>query len=679
MYSGYSRVCVTLLLFLIHVVVTYATSEPGCGLNISFIDNIPDEGPDLAPDLAPDISSLGEANVLVFQLYMFDKQIDTTIPYNTLDVLDESREFFRANSNGKQQYTFTIYGNGRLQIPEYSSIHCMRDSTTCPGTQKFFDSITSQPLYSGYNRYMIIYYNRCDCLRWAGVGEVGGSWSWYNGPVSLQIVAHELGHNNRALHSNFLNWEYGNPFSVMGIGSKDHFTTAGKLAMKWLDENLHVRTLARPEEGKCFQFDNCIQTCTPQIPCVYDIYAHDTGSYLDSRIYTLRILTEQFYNEHIYIEYRQNYDTKYAASINGVLVFWGLTPAKSGRGSFVTSIEDYNSTTRSQTDAYVPIGKSFVHDYENVGAVITPLTKIEGGIRVSVYFTKHVASEIENILPGYDLGCGTTNKIITLSEKRGYNLYETYIQEETVVKLTINNLNCSSIVDSRAGLYVYPTYPLHLEINENPDLGNRAIFYKSFTCSDEIETFEFRVASSWTRNVDKDIYTITPFSNRNYLLFYIGNNYSEIEFNVSLNESVSCYSPCSVIFVDSPNDSLKGKFSLSQELKTNTSTSIFRKGSYTIEFDQLMGKWVIRDDSNIFAVQEPSTSIPVYPHVLKWTNEISMTCIQRLQDSDIDQILIILIVSSVIGFFILLCILYKVFRKIRKKTKKKNSRINFQI
>ena len=84
----------------------------------------------------------------------------------------------------------------------------------------------------------------------------------------------------------------------------------------------------------------------------------------------------------------KNYDTKYAASINGVLVFWGLTPAKSGRGSFVTSIEDYNSTTRSQTDAYVPIGKSFVHDYENVGAVITPLTKIEGGIRVSVYFTK---------------------------------------------------------------------------------------------------------------------------------------------------------------------------------------------------------------------------------------------------------------------------------------------------
>ena len=59
----------------------------------------------------------------------------------------------------------------------------------------------------GIIRYMIIYYNRCDCLRWAGVGEVGGSWSWYNGPVSLQIVAHELGHNNRALHSNFLNWE----------------------------------------------------------------------------------------------------------------------------------------------------------------------------------------------------------------------------------------------------------------------------------------------------------------------------------------------------------------------------------------------------------------------------------------------------------------------------------------
>ena len=138
MYSGYSRVCVTLLLFLIHVVVTYATSEPGCGLNISFIDNIPDEGPDLAPDLAPDISSLGEANVLVFQLYMFDKQIDTTIPYNTLDVLDESREFFRANSNGKQQYTFTIYGNGRLQIPEYSSIHCMKRFDYLPRYTKIF-------------------------------------------------------------------------------------------------------------------------------------------------------------------------------------------------------------------------------------------------------------------------------------------------------------------------------------------------------------------------------------------------------------------------------------------------------------------------------------------------------------------------------------------------------------
>jgi chitodextrinase len=81
-----------------------------------------------------------------------------------------------------------------------------------------------------------VFPQRANCP-WTGQGEMPGDESWINGDISVRVVAHELGHNMGVHHASSLRcWdaggtrvtisgncsrsEYGDPFDVMGSGSR---------------------------------------------------------------------------------------------------------------------------------------------------------------------------------------------------------------------------------------------------------------------------------------------------------------------------------------------------------------------------------------------------------------------------------------------------------------------------
>lgn len=477
---------------------------------------------------------------------------------------------------------------------------------------------------------------------------VPGFVTWCNGRPDLRVLGHELGHNNGAYHSNRGEREYGNDFSIMGgSGYNMHFNTAGKVSMKWLDEAKHVKTVAR--SGGCFDFNPCIQTCTQANPCTFDLFAHDQGSYLDNRVYTVRVLTNQFKDENIWIEYRKNYPADYAASEDGLLLVWSIK-----RNSIIfgpTHLEDYDSITPSQSDSFLPIGKKWVYDYDNIGAVVEATQKGTDSMKVSVYFTDRIASTSdptqETLLKGRNdssLGCGTSQRTISLGAQDRFKVFQTMIQAETTVSITMAKVDCSKgTLPEDAGLYVYPTYPLQLELNANPDMANGAIYFLKFECqpagkAKEVINGDVSVRSLGTPSAI-DGYHYLDFSQANYFVLNKGDMASALDVEISLTESTSCYSACEGVQVSSSSSSafaVVGKFvrkSFIKHPETGTDLPVFVRSStdkQKLVYDFNRQAWTLTVDGVVFAEQRDKTVQTEYPHIINsWTEGISTSCFSR--------------------------------------------------
>ncbi len=215
---------------------------------------------------------------------------------------------------------------------------------------------------------------------WAGLGQVGGPFTWYNGYFMDLVIVHELGHNLGLLHANL--WrsnnnnnpvaltgseqEYGDPFDAMGANynapvPRMNYNPWFLNRIDWL-----------PTQA--------VQVVT--VPGTYRIYRYDHVDAPLSRKMALRVQKDGTRN--YWLCYRRQF-----AGISGGLadisagaqVLWGYN---TNRGS---TLIDCDTPLTNPLDASLNVGNSLV----DADAGLTFTVKAAGGTGIDAYLDIEVS------------------------------------------------------------------------------------------------------------------------------------------------------------------------------------------------------------------------------------------------------------------------------------------------
>ena len=208
---------------------------------------------------------------------------------------------------------------------------------------------------------------------WAGLGQVGGTFTWYNGYFQSLVIVHELGHNHGLPHANL--WrsdtndpvaltgseqEYGDPFDAMGANygapvPRMYYNPWFLNRIDWLP-------------------DQAVETVT--VPGVYRVYRYDHPDVPLNRRMALRVQKDGTRN--YWLCYRRQFAgiSGGIADISaGAQIFWGYNTF---RGS---SLIDCDTPTTNAQDASLNVGNSLV----DADAGLTFTVKAAGGSGLDEY------------------------------------------------------------------------------------------------------------------------------------------------------------------------------------------------------------------------------------------------------------------------------------------------------
>jgi|GEM_PF-2020554 len=265
---------------------------------------------------------------------------------------------------------------------------------------------------SNYDRQMVVFSwigsSRIPNSRfgWAGLGQINGPFTWYNGYFDQRVVPHELGHNLSLYHANL--WqvsgddpvdvndgysaEYQDPFDCMGNGfyapvNLLHFNPWFLNRIDWLP-NSAVLNVAAPGTYRVYRYDDPAAPLTR--PLALKITKDDTRNY--------------------WLSYRRRFAgvSGGLADISaGAYVIWGFN------SNHASQLIDVNTPGGSPNDASLNVGGT-LHDKE-AGIVMTVTGS--GGAGVDEYLDIRVEQEnrIYALQQSYDVDEAAGSVTITLT------------------------------------------------------------------------------------------------------------------------------------------------------------------------------------------------------------------------------------------------------------------------
>jgi chitodextrinase len=157
---------------------------------------------------------------------------DSTQPWTTATVSNlmfggtaSVNAFYLEESHGATGFSGNVFG--WVTVP-YDNTGCRFGDWAKAAQQKAGVDTTK------YTNVVYVWPKTTSC-GWAGLATIGGNQAWINGSMTIPVVSHELGHNLGVHHASALKctlngtpvpwsstcttYEYGDPFSVMGVAS----------------------------------------------------------------------------------------------------------------------------------------------------------------------------------------------------------------------------------------------------------------------------------------------------------------------------------------------------------------------------------------------------------------------------------------------------------------------------
>ncbi len=279
------------------------------------------------------------------------------------------KEFYKEASYGQQLLSGVVADNGSggfllatVAKPATCDINAIAKAAEAAATARGYN-------VASYTGILYVFNNVSGC-GWSGLAYVGWARAYSNNTTSLQVIAHEIGHNFGLLHAGSLRCtgtpigcgaagtvaEYGDPFSTMGNNNAGHFNATQKDILGWF----------APSQVKTHAGGTTTYTLSPI----------ETGGL---PAYAVRIPTSNA-NRTYWLEYRQpvgTFDTFITGANypnNGVQIRIEY-PFEKTSGSDDTEILDMTPATGSFGDAALLVGAApFVDPSTNLSINVVSAT-----------------------------------------------------------------------------------------------------------------------------------------------------------------------------------------------------------------------------------------------------------------------------------------------------------------
>lgn len=245
-------------------------------------------GPWLDPDVAPSVWTEGPKKALVIRVDFSDEpgtprntnNQEVTTAFATSEMNGVVADYMSEVSYRKSSLsTATADVTPVLRMPRTAAFYATGNAANTLRVDALAAAGTAGYNVNSYDRQLVAFRNigpgriTGSGFSWAGLGQVGGPFTWYNGYFQSLVIVHELGHNLGLPHASLWRTTDGDPVSLNGsvVAYGDPFDCmgnnfSGPVPSMWFNPwflnridwlpNSAVETVAGPGTYRVYRYDH---------------------------------------------------------------------------------------------------------------------------------------------------------------------------------------------------------------------------------------------------------------------------------------------------------------------------------------------------------------------------------------------------------------------------------------